>query len=122
MEIDWSGSTAFIIDRDTGEKVKAYVFVATLPCSQLSYAETTLSMDLHSWITKLGSDTLTLLGYAKGILKTWHKKGIQTVADTKVDATRYRNPKAIHKKPHFTGSNTRLVHQTSTTNQTNHIN
>jgi transposase len=24
MEVDWAGSTAFIIDRDTGEKVKAY--------------------------------------------------------------------------------------------------
>lgn len=22
MEVDWAGSTAFIIDRDTGEKVK----------------------------------------------------------------------------------------------------
>lgn len=51
VEVDWAGSTAFIIDRDTGEKIKAYVFVATLPCSQLSYAEATLSMDLHSWIT-----------------------------------------------------------------------
>lgn len=51
MEVDWAGSTSFIIDRDTGEKIKAYVFVATLPCSQLSYAEATLSMDLHSWIT-----------------------------------------------------------------------
>jgi transposase len=50
MEVDWAGSTAFIIDRDTGEKVKAYLFVATLPCSQLSYAEATLSMDLRSWI------------------------------------------------------------------------
>lgn len=51
MEVDWAGSTAFIIDRDTGEKVKAYVFVATLPCSQLSYAEATLSMNLSAWIT-----------------------------------------------------------------------
>lgn len=50
MEVDWAGSTAFIIDRDTGEKIKAYVFVATLPCSQLSYSEATLSMDLPSWI------------------------------------------------------------------------
>ncbi|MFC0470049.1 hypothetical protein ACFFHM_05795 [Halalkalibacter kiskunsagensis] len=52
MEVDWAGagSTAFVIDRDTREKVKAYVFVATLPCSQLSYAEATLSMDSQSWI------------------------------------------------------------------------
>lgn len=32
-------------------------------------------------------------GYAKGILKAWHKKGIQTVNDAKADATRYRNQK-----------------------------
>ncbi|MFC5734283.1 IS21 family transposase, partial [Cytobacillus gottheilii] len=51
MEVDWAGSTAFIINRDTGEKVKAYVFVATFPCSQFSYAEASLSMDSHSWIT-----------------------------------------------------------------------
>ncbi|UOQ49502.1 hypothetical protein MUN88_05280 [Gracilibacillus caseinilyticus] len=38
MDVNWA-STSFIIDRDTGEKVKAYVFVATLPCCQLSYAE-----------------------------------------------------------------------------------
>ncbi|CAM3130633.1 hypothetical protein [Sporolactobacillus spathodeae] len=50
MEVDWAGATAFINDRDTGERLKAFVFVATLPCSQLSYAEATLSMDLHSWI------------------------------------------------------------------------
>ncbi|MGE6415317.1 hypothetical protein ACQKDD_14230 [Planococcus kocurii] len=49
--MDWAGSTAFIIDRDTGEKVKTYIFVATLPCSQLSYAEATLYMNLSSWIT-----------------------------------------------------------------------
>lgn len=51
MEVDWAGSTTFIIDRDTGEKVKVYIFVATLPCSQLSYAEASLSMDLSAWIT-----------------------------------------------------------------------
>lgn len=50
MEVDWAGSTAFIVDRDTGEKVKTYVFIASLPCSQLSYAEATLSMDLNAWI------------------------------------------------------------------------
>jgi transposase len=51
MEVDWAGTTAFIIDRDTGEKLKAYIFVATLPCSQLSYAEAFLSMNLQSWIS-----------------------------------------------------------------------
>lgn len=56
MEVDWAGSTSFVIDRDTGEKLKAYIFVATLPCSQISYAETTLSMSLPSWITAHNHD------------------------------------------------------------------
>ena len=51
IEVDWAGSTASVIDRDTGEMINAYVFVATLPCSQLSYAEATLSMNLTSWIS-----------------------------------------------------------------------
>ena len=51
LEVDWAGSTGILIDRDTGEKVKVYVFVATLPSSQLSYVEGFLSMDLTSWIT-----------------------------------------------------------------------
>lgn len=49
LEVDWAGTTAFICDRDTGEKLKAYVFVATLPCSQFSYAEAFLSMDSTAW-------------------------------------------------------------------------
>ncbi|SFM18536.1 IS21 family transposase [Salibacterium qingdaonense] len=50
LEVDWAGSTLFITDPDTGEKIKVYVFVATLPCSQLSYVEGSLSMDLAAWI------------------------------------------------------------------------
>lgn len=25
MEVGWAGTTAFVIDRDTGEKLKAYI-------------------------------------------------------------------------------------------------
>lgn len=50
LEVDWAGTTGFLVDRDTGEKVKVYAFVATLPCSQYSYVEVFLSMDLSSWI------------------------------------------------------------------------
>ncbi|QQK77782.1 IS21 family transposase [Salicibibacter cibarius] len=61
LEVDWAGSTLFIIDPDTGEKVKVYVFVAALPCSQLSYVEGSLSMDLASWI-KLHQHTFEYMG------------------------------------------------------------
>lgn len=37
MEVDWAGSTLQIVDLDSGEFVKVYLFVATLPCSVYSY-------------------------------------------------------------------------------------
>lgn len=39
-----------IINPDTAEIYKAYIFVGTLPYSQYSYAEATLSMDEESWL------------------------------------------------------------------------
>jgi len=50
-EVDWAGSTAEIIDTDTGEVIEAYVFVATLPYSGYSYVEAFLSRNEESWIT-----------------------------------------------------------------------
>lgn len=50
LEVDWAGSTGTLIDRDTGEEVKVCVLVATFPCSQYSYVEGFLSMNLFSWI------------------------------------------------------------------------
>ena len=49
-EVDWSGSTMSIVDRDTGEINKAYLFVATLPYSQYSYTEPCLDMKQNSWL------------------------------------------------------------------------
>ncbi len=50
LEVDWAGQTAAIVDHLTGELIPAYIFVATLPCSQYSYVEAFLSMDTPSWI------------------------------------------------------------------------
>lgn len=50
IEVDWAGSTAALVDRDTGELTQAYVFVAVLPFSQYSYVEAFLSMKQESWI------------------------------------------------------------------------
>lgn len=51
IEVDWAGSTLGVIDRDTGELIKAYVFIATLPYSQLSYVEAFYNMKSENWIT-----------------------------------------------------------------------
>jgi hypothetical protein len=37
MEINWTGHNAFIVVTDTGELIKAYVFVAVLPYSCYAY-------------------------------------------------------------------------------------
>ena len=49
-EVDWSGPTMRIINEENGEVYTAYLFVGTLPYSQYSYAEATLSMDEDSWL------------------------------------------------------------------------
>lgn len=49
-EVDWSGSTMAIIDRATGEIIKVYLFVATLPYSQYSYVEPCLNMKQNTWL------------------------------------------------------------------------
>lgn len=49
-EVDWSGSTMTIVDRATGEMIKVYLFVATLPYSQYSYVEPCLDMKQNTWL------------------------------------------------------------------------
>jgi hypothetical protein len=51
IEVDWAGQTANIIDRDTGEIIPAYIFVAVLSFSQYSYIEAFLRQDMECWIT-----------------------------------------------------------------------
>ena len=49
-EVDWAGQTASIIDRDTGEIIPAYIFVAVLSYSQYAYVEAFLRQDQECWI------------------------------------------------------------------------
>ena len=50
LEVDWAGSTLKITDSATGEILPAYVFIATLPYSQLSYVEAFLDTKSASWL------------------------------------------------------------------------
>ncbi|AKL93673.1 transposase y4bL/y4kJ/y4tB [Clostridium aceticum] len=50
MEVDWAGQTAEIVDRNTGDVLVAYVFVAVLSCSQYAYVEAFLSQNQENWI------------------------------------------------------------------------
>ena len=49
-EVDWSGPTMRIVDKDTGEVITVYLFVATLPYSQYSFVEPCLNMKQDTWL------------------------------------------------------------------------
>lgn len=51
VEVDWAGDPAAIVDPDTGEIIKAYVFVGVMTYSQYAYVEAFLDMKTRSWIT-----------------------------------------------------------------------
>jgi transposase len=50
MQADYAGSTSEVVDRITGEAVKAYYFVATFPYSGKMYVEASTDMKIPSWI------------------------------------------------------------------------
>ena len=49
MQVDWAGDTTSVLDTDTGEPIKVYVFVATLPYSGYSYVEGFFSVNQECW-------------------------------------------------------------------------
>ncbi len=51
LEVDWAGQTAKIINTDTGEMIKTYIFVAALPYSGYSYVEAFFSQNQENWIS-----------------------------------------------------------------------
>lgn len=51
VEVDWAGDPATVIDPDTGEALKAYVFVGVMTYSQYAYVEAFLDMKQKSWIS-----------------------------------------------------------------------
>lgn len=48
-EVDWSGPTMSILSPD-GERIKVYLFVATLPYSQYSFVKPCLDMKQDTWL------------------------------------------------------------------------
>lgn len=85
LEVDWAGQTAFLKDNVTGEKIPAYIFVATLPCSQYTYVEAYLSQNLESWITA----HIHAFDYFKGVATTIIPDNLKTG----VDRSNYWDPK-----------------------------
>lgn len=50
IEVDWAGDPANIIDPDTGEITKVYIFVGVLSYSQYAYAEAFVDLKQNAWI------------------------------------------------------------------------
>ena len=51
VEVDWAGTPANIIDPDTGEIIKAHIFIGVLSYSQYTYVEAFINEKQKSWIT-----------------------------------------------------------------------
>lgn len=50
VAVNWAGDPAMIINPDTGEIIKAYIFVGVMTYSQYAYVETCMDMKQKSWI------------------------------------------------------------------------
>lgn len=50
VEVDWSGTAMCLTDRNTGELIPVYLFVATLPYSQYSYVEPCFNRKEATWL------------------------------------------------------------------------
>ena len=51
IEVDWAGDPAIITDPDTGEIIKAWLFVGVLSYSQYPYVEAFINEKQRAWIT-----------------------------------------------------------------------
>ena len=85
QEVDWAGNTAKIINNITGEIIKAYVFVTTLPYSGYSYVEAFTDMTTESWITA----HINAYNYFDGVTKILVPDNLKTGV-TKVE--KHNNP------------------------------
>lgn len=50
VEVDWAGDPAQIIDPDTGELTKAWIFIGVMTYSQYTYAEAFVNQREQAWI------------------------------------------------------------------------
>jgi transposase len=73
-EVDWAGQMAHYCDRDTGELLNAYIFVAALPYSMYAYVEAFPDMKMGSWITA----HVNMFRFFGGITKTLVPDNLKT--------------------------------------------
>ena len=110
IEVDWAGTRAYVVDRDSGEQISAYLFVGVLSYSQYAYVEAFFSQYQESWIQahvkmyrffggvsrilvpdNLKTGVEQVSWYTPVINKTYHEMSVHY--DTAVIPARVRRPK-----------------------------
>ena len=79
IEVDWAGDPAEIIDPDTGEITKAWVFVGVMTYSQYAYVEAFINEREDAWITA----HIHMYEYFGGVTKILVPDNASTAVDHK---------------------------------------
>ena len=93
VEVDWAGDPATIIDPDTGEILKAYIFVGVMTYSQYAYVEAFLDMKQKSWITA----HVHMYEFFGGVPEYLYRITARQQLSTMVDGKTSRSMKPIRK-------------------------
>jgi transposase len=96
MEVDWAGSTAFLINTDTGGRIPAYIFVAALPYSGYCYVEAFLSQNQESWINAHNNAFHFFGGVPRIIVPDNLKVGVDKVSKDEVVINKVYQEMAEH--------------------------
>lgn len=96
MEVDCAGTTAWLINTNTGGRIPAYVFVAALPYSGYAYVEAFLSMDQESWISDHNSAYHFFGGATRILVPDNLKTGVDRVSRSEVVINRAYQEMAEH--------------------------
>lgn len=96
MQVDWAGDTLMLVDSATGELLKVYTFVSTLPYSGYSYVECFFSMDQESWTTAHVNAFKYFGGVPKIIQCDNLKTGVTKHGKEEIELNRSYQDLAIH--------------------------
>ena len=96
LQVDWAGDTASVVDTDTGEIIKAYVFVAALPYSGYTYVEAFPSMNEECWISAHVNAFSFFGGVAKILQCDNLKTGVEKHSRNEVRLNKSYNEMAEH--------------------------
>jgi transposase len=96
LEVDWAGQALAVIDSITGTEAKAYLFVATLPCSGYTYVEAFMNQKLENWISAHINAWNFFGGVTRILVPDNLKTGVQDTSKNTVTLNRTYQEMAEH--------------------------